>query len=181
MDILQILLGQLPEAIYFTLFMIFAKNIKEKRILFTILMIVDYFLLKYSFKFSAYFHTLYVVTTFLTLKVLYKEKSQLTDIFILLISYIILIVISAITFILFGNNYIFACVINRLLLILFFVIFKHKLYNIQKLYKRNWNRDDNKPKKVKSATFRCINLVIFNIAFYIINLGMLYAVYYNFK
>ena len=181
MDILQILLGQLPEAIYFALFMIFAKNIREKRVLFTILMIVDYFLLKYSFKFSSYFHILYIITTFLTLKVLYKEKSQITDVFILLISYVFLIMVSALTFLLFSNNYIFACVINRLLIFSFLIIFKNKLYNIQKLYKRNWNRNDDKPKKIKSATFRCINLVIFNVAFYIINIGMLYAIYYNFK
>lgn len=34
MDLLEIFLGQIPEAIYFTLFMIFAKDLKEKRILY---------------------------------------------------------------------------------------------------------------------------------------------------
>ena len=39
MELDQLLLGQIPEAIYFALFMILVKNIKEKRILFIILML----------------------------------------------------------------------------------------------------------------------------------------------
>lgn len=31
MDLLEIFLGQIPEAIYFALFMIFAKDLKEKK------------------------------------------------------------------------------------------------------------------------------------------------------
>ena len=37
MDLLEIFLGQIPEAIYFALFMMFAKDLKEKRILYILL------------------------------------------------------------------------------------------------------------------------------------------------
>jgi hypothetical protein len=35
MDYLEILLGQIPEAIFFSIFMIYVKGLKEKRVLFT--------------------------------------------------------------------------------------------------------------------------------------------------
>lgn len=38
---LELFLGQIPEAIYFALFMIYAKNLKTKRLLYTILMILE--------------------------------------------------------------------------------------------------------------------------------------------
>ena len=46
MDLLELMLGQIPEAIYFALFIILTKELKEKRILFIILMIIEYILLK---------------------------------------------------------------------------------------------------------------------------------------
>lgn len=41
MNIFEILLGQIPEAIYFAVFMIFAKRLTEKRLLYVTLMIVE--------------------------------------------------------------------------------------------------------------------------------------------
>lgn len=78
---LELFLGQIPEAIFFALFMIYAKNIKEKRVLFVALMITEYLLLKYFIKFSIIFQITYTCMTYLIIKVLYKEKSQITDIF----------------------------------------------------------------------------------------------------
>lgn len=58
MNVLEILLGQIPEAVYFSLFLIFTKEIKEKRILFTSLMIIEYLLLLYVFPYSIWSHIL---------------------------------------------------------------------------------------------------------------------------
>ena len=44
MDILEIILGQIPEAVYFAVFMILVKELKEKRFLFIISMIIEYLL-----------------------------------------------------------------------------------------------------------------------------------------
>lgn len=174
---LELFLGQIPEAIFFALFMIFAKGIKEKRILFVILMIIEYLLLIYSFQYNWFFHIGYMITTFLTLKLLYKEKSQITDVFILLIGYLFLGVTSIICCLLFNFNMIIVSIINRFLIFILLFVFKNKLQNIQKIYKILWNRNDKNNKKLKSTTFRAINIVLFNVAFYIINLFMIYAIF----
>lgn len=176
---LELLIGQIPEAIFFSLFMIYAKGLKEKRILFTVLMIVEYLLLKYSFQYNWLFHIGYIILTFLTLKVLYKDKCQITDIFIQIVSYIIMSIFSLICLPIIYKNYNIALIINRIMLFSFIIIFHNKLCKIKDLYKKLWNRNDKQKHKIKSTTFRCINLFIFNTFFYLINLLMLYVVYYN--
>lgn len=79
MDFAQLVLGQIPEAVYFALFLIFAKNLKEKRILFIFTMVFEYLLIKYAIHFNTWFQVLYTFLTYLTLKVFYKEKAQITD------------------------------------------------------------------------------------------------------
>ena len=78
---LELLLGQIPEAIYFALFMIFTKELKTKRILYTILMVIEYVLLKFFIEYNIWFQVAYTIIQFLILKLLYKEKAQVTDIF----------------------------------------------------------------------------------------------------
>jgi len=176
---LELFLGQIPEAIFFALFMLYAKNIKEKRILFVTLMITEYLLTKYSFKFNLLFHITFMTTVFLTLKLLYKEKSQITDVFILLTAYIVMSISSIIIYILFWktiNVFIPALIMHRMFLILFIILTRKKLYNLQLLYKKFWNRS-NRKKKMKSVTFRALNMFIFNIMFYIINICMVFAIF----
>lgn len=177
MDYAQLLLGQIPEAIYFAMFMIFTKQLKEKRFLFVLLMIIEYLLLKTFIKFSMWFQMAYTASTFLILKVLYKEKAQITDVFTFTIGSILLILVSAISFGIFRPNMIVGAIINRTLLIIFFIFLYDKLPYIQKTYKRLWNRNDKVKNKIKSTTFRSLNVVIFNLIFYIINLGMMYMLW----
>lgn len=171
----QLLLGQIPEAIYFALFMILVKNIKEKRILFTILMILEYIFLKLAFPFNMWFQVTYTFMTYIILKLLYREKSQITDIFTFGIGSIILMIISIVVCLLFRNNIIVIAVLSRLLMFGFLFIFRHRLNKIQNLYKSLWNRNDKQPKKIKSTTFRAVNVVVFNLMFFIINICLLYA------
>lgn len=181
-NIPQLLLGQIPEAIYFSLFMIFTKQLKEKRILFIILMILEYVLLKQFINFNIWFQIAYTGITFVILKMLYKEKAQITDVFTFTIGSIILIILDLILYFTLGkltNNYILFAVIDKIVLLCVLFLIKNKLPNIQKIYEKLWNRDDRKKKKIKTTTFRSLNIVIFNITFYIINLGMLYCIYQN--
>lgn len=171
---MELLLGQIPEALYFALFIIFAKQIKEKRILFTVLMVFEYLLAKYTFQYSVLFHISYIVLIYLLLKILYKEKSQITDIFIVLISYVFLGITSALCFFMCNKNALIASIVNRIIIFGFIFTMNYRLYKIQKIYKVFWNR--NKEKKImKSATFRSLNVVIFNLTFYVINIVMLYC------
>jgi hypothetical protein len=113
---------------------------------------------------------------------LYKEKSQVTDIFIFLISYIFGAVFSVISVVIgkfiFGSI-VLANTICKIIMFSFILIFKDKLVLIQNVYKKMWNRNDKVSKKIKSTTFRAINIVLFNLLFAIFNLCMLYALYYN--
>lgn len=174
MNWLEILLGQIPEAIYFSVFMIFTKDLKEKRVLFTILMILEYILLKLVFSFTVWFQISYTFITYLILKVLYKNKSQIIDIFTFSIGSIVLIAISAAVSLMFRHNIIIVLILSRLLMFGFLFIFSNRLRKLQDLYSLLWNRN-NKPKKMKSTTFRALNAVVFNLLFYTINFGMLYA------
>lgn len=172
MNVLQLLLGQIPEAIYFALFMIFTKRLDKKQILFTILMIIEYILLFNFTPVTIWSHISYFIITYIILKILYHEKSQITDIFTLGIASMILMIISGIcyfTLSTFITNIIIGNAIQKLLLFIVLYFISDKLYKIQNTYKKFWNRNDKIPKPMKSTTFRCINLILFNIMFFIIN------------
>jgi len=182
MNLAGLLLGQLPEAIYFALFMILTKQLKTKRILFVVISIIEYIILLYALPFNVWSHILYFILMYLLLKLLYKDKSQITDVFTLGIASIIMILFNFVlyfTLYQLVQNYIVYVVINHILLFMSLYIFRNKLFNIQKIYKLLWNRNDKVKKIMKSTTFRCINLVLFNFMFYFINLAMLYCIYKN--
>lgn len=176
MNLLELFLGQIPEAIYFALFMILVKNIKEKRVLFTILMILEYVFLKCFLVYNIWFQVMYFVLSFMIMKMLYKDKIQITDIFTLGIASMILVITSAIPYVIIYftiHNMLIYVILNRIIIFTLLFVFRYKLQNINKLYYKLWNRN-NKPKKMKTTTFRALNLVIFNISFVIINLGILF-------
>lgn len=178
MDLLQLFLGQIPEAIYFALFMIFTKQLKEKRVLFVLLMVIEYVLLINVLIYNSWFQILYTFLAFITLKVLYKEKAQITDIFTFTIASIVLVVISIISYFIIWktiNVFIASVILNRFLIIIFFILMYRQLPKIQTIYKKFWNRNSKKNNKIKSTTFRALNIVMFNVIFYIINLCMLFT------
>lgn len=172
---LELLLGQIPEAIYFALFMIFTKEIKEKRVIFIILMVIEYLLVMNTQMFSIWTHVIYVILTFLTLKLLYKEKALIIDIFTFGIASLVLIITSLFSGGITMFDFELGVIMSRLLPFIIIIVFNRKLSKIQKIYKLLWNRNDKNKLKMKSATFRCLNIVIFNIMFYAINAGMIYA------
>ena len=175
----ELFLGQIPEAIYFALFMIYAKNLKEKRLLFTFLMIAEYIILKYFIHFNIWFQVLYTAMTFIILKILYKEKAQITDVFTFTIGSVLLMFISIICLTLvykLTNSVFVTVIVNRISMFVSLFVLHNRLYKIQGLYKKLWNRNDKVEKKMKSATFRCINLLVFNVMFYIINISMVYCI-----
>ena len=176
---LEIILGRVAEALYFSIFLILAKRLKTKRIIFMLLMCFEYLLLYQLFPYDVKFQISYTIMTFFILKILYKEKAQITDIFTFGIASIFLIITSIISFLIFKENMVYVTIANRLIIFISLYIARNKLYYIQNIYKKLWNRNDDIKKKMKSTTFRSLNIVVFNIMFYIINLGMMYAVYYN--
>ena len=178
----EIILGYIPEAIYFALFMIYTKQLKEKRLLYIGLMILEYLLLKQFIHYSIYFQVAYTFLTFIILKILYKDKSQIIDIFTFTIGSIYLILTSALFSIpklIWNLDYTICVILNRIFVFTSIILVRDKLHNIQNIYKKLWNRNDKVKKKIKSTTFRSLNVVIFNTIFFIINAGMIFAIFYN--
>lgn len=176
--ILEILLGHIPEAIYFALFIIFAKKLKTRRIIFVIIAVVEYLLVFNVIRYSIWSHILFFILMYLLLKMLYKERTQITDIFTMGVASVFLILISILSYILVymitNEFYIYAVTSKIILFILLFLI-KSKLNNIQKVYKKFWNRNDKISKRMKSTTFRALNTILFNVMFFMLNLGIIIA------
>lgn len=170
-----ILLEKVCEAIYFALFLLIGKNIKEKRIAFIAVMIFEYLALKYFIKYNVLFQLSYTFMSFVNLKVFYKEKSQITDIFLFMFASLILIIISIATGLFlfkFPELYIFMLITNRIIMFLILFAIRKKLYDWYKTMFKHWNRSKEK-RKIKSLTLRNISVIIFNLMFYILNFFML--------
>lgn len=111
-----------------------------------------------------------------------KKKAQITDIFTFTIASIILTLSCIILYFIvytITKSYICFVIVNRIFIFGFIFVLKNKLYKIEKIYKKLWNRNDIVKKKIKTTTFRAINVVMFNGIFYALNIIMLYAIYYN--
>ena len=178
---LEVLLGQIPEAIYFSLFLIFAKNLKEKRILFTVIMVFEYLLLLHFIKFNVLFQFAYTFMTFLTLKVLYKDKAQITDIFAFSVASLYLIFVSILSYSIVYFTlkvYMVSVILNRLILYISLFVLKSKINIYYKKFKYFWNRHREKKVKIKSLTLRNISIILFNVMFYIINFCMIFFLKY---
>ena len=174
-EFLYQVLVQIPEPVYFSLFLIIGKNIKEKRLLLIWIMIVQYLLLMHIFPFNVWFQLIYTFMSFVNLKVLYKEKAQVTDIFLFAAASLILVVISifsyAIVYITI-KNYVCALILNRVLLFIILYFSRNKIKNIYRKFCSLWNRHNN-PNKIRSLTVRNISIIIFNLMFWTINLCMI--------
>lgn len=178
-NILEILLGQVPEAIYFSLFLIFTKGIKQKRLKFVISAVVEYVLLMFGFPYNVWSRILYFVALYLILKLFYDDKSNITDVFTLGIASIFLMIISFVSYVIVWlgcKDIIVGVILQKLLLFLFLFLVKNKLHLISKMYKKMWNRNDKVKKIMKSATFRCINVIVFNLMFYLLNIGIIISI-----
>ena len=146
--------------------------------LFIIINVVEYLLLLNAFPFSTKAHIAYFMLFYIELKFLYKDEAQITDVFTLGIASLLMIIINLILYPIayFFNNYFIFVMLTRIGLFAALFLLKNKLYIIQNLYYKLWNRNDKIKKLMKSTTFRSMNVVIFNLMFYIINICMLYCI-----
>lgn len=174
-------LAQLPEPVYFSLFLIIGKNIKERRLLLIGIMAIQYFLLACIFQYNVWFQLIYTFMSFVNLKVLYKEKAQITDIFLFGVASIVLVLISLFTYstaMVTYKNYYVSLIINRILLFGLLFLFKDNIRNKYKRFCSLWNRH-KKPNKIRSLTVRNISIIAFNLMFWFINLGMIFTTILN--
>ena len=174
--LVSILLGMIPEVLYFTLFLIYTKDLKEKKIRLCLLIAIAYFLCLMINRFKLVYYIGFLFLIYLILKLLYKKKAQITDIFIISLAFLYVCIISYICFLFVKedySNYYLLCVINKILL---FVPFSfRKKFNIwYKKYYSLWNRNDNVKRPIKSITLRNLSLIGLNIFVFINNIVFLY-------
>lgn len=171
--IISILLGLIPEVTYFTLFLIYTKNLKGNKIKLWLLIALAYIVCMFIQRYRTIYYILFIALVYITLKILYKDKTQIIDIFVFSISTIYLSLIGFICsrFIFNNYTYYYVCLIlNRILLFIPF-IFKDKFYYLYKNYCRLWNRNYKEKQPIKSITLRNISLILLNSLIFLINLA----------
>ena len=174
--LLTIFVGMLPEVIYFTLFLIYTKNIKTKKVKLFFLIMVVYILCILLDMYKIIYYIMFIFLIYLVLKILYKDKTQIIDIFIINVAFIYVCFISYICFLFVKNNvtiYYIMTIINKILLFLPF-IFKNKFYKLYKKYCSLWNRNDKENRPIKSITLRNISFISLNLFIFICDIVCLY-------
>lgn len=171
--VIDCIFGLVPETIYFTLFLIACKNIKEKRKILGVLIGIAYFLCILVSKYKVVYYVGFIALVYLILRILYKEKTQIIDVFVFSVSTIYISVIGMVLAMFVQNNYtnyyILYC-INKILLFLPFIFYK-KFNTLYKLYASLWNRDDKVKKPIKSFSLRNTSVIVINIFIFILNIA----------
>lgn len=173
----KLVIVQSLEALYFSLFLILGKDLKNKRLLFCLMMIIEYILLKSIIKYNVLFQFIYTILSFVNLKLLYNKKAQIIDVFLFTTASILLIFFSFICYLIIAltiKNLVVTVILNRIIIFMFLFIFRKQIKEIYKEFYSLWNRH-NKPNKIKSLTLRNISIISINVMFWVINLGMMIA------
>ena len=176
--IISILFGLIPEVLYFYLFLIYVKNIKEHRVKLFIFVLICYFLCVFLIPYKTLYYVAFIALIYCSLKIIYKQKAQIIDVFTFSISTIYLSFIGFICSKVVNNDYIiyYICaIINRILLFIPF-IFKNKFNILYKKYCSLWNRNYEKKQPIKSITLRNISLIILNCFIFLLNIGTVYVI-----
>lgn len=163
--IVSLLMGMLPEVLYFTLSICFIKDIKKQRLKLFSLLVIGYIVLIMVCRFQLLFYLGYIVYVYIVLKKLYKSK--IIDLFIVSVVSAYLTLVSFISFKLI-DTYMLAYLINRLMLFIPIFILNYKLNDFYNVYYRLWDRHEGN--KVKSITIRNISLVFINMLIVIFNI-----------
>ena len=167
--VLIVLFRIIPETLFFVFFIINIKEIKEKRNILFILIALNYFILILMNNYKIINYIVFTILYYIILKLIYKNKTNVVDIFFIIYSQIYLSLTSFLCFCFVNenfSNYYILLVVSRLLLLIPF-IFNKKILKFYKNYCKFWNRNDVAKKPIKSITLRNISLVILNIFIYI--------------
>lgn len=173
--IISLVLGLLPEVAFLTLFLIYTKNLKTKRIYLAIFISVIYLICMFIDKYKLYYYILFLVLIYIALKILYREKIQIIDSFVIGLGYSYICILASISLMLFTDdlsNYGILYIISRILLFLPF-IFRKKFNELYEKYVTFWNRNDEIKKPIKSITLRIISLIGINLLVYIVDLALI--------
>lgn len=166
--IISLFLGMLPEVLYFTLSILFVKDIKKNRLKLFSLLAIGYILLIMICRYQLLFYLGYIVYVYIVLKKLYKSK--VIDLFVVSVISAYLTLMSFLSFKLI-DTYMLAYVIDRLLLFIPICLLNYRLNDVYNIYCRLWDRYDGS--KVKSLTVRNVSLTLTNIFIVLLNVAVI--------
>ena len=136
---ISLLLGAIPDVLYYYLYITKIKEIKSRRIILFILILCIYLIFNLFIAYNFYFYIVYDILIYFLLKFIYK--SEIVDLFIIIfIDFYMLL--TSFMFINLIPNYYLAYAIYRMFLF-FPLIFRKNLKHIYAKYKKFWNRNDN--------------------------------------
>lgn len=92
--LISIILGLIPEVLYFTLFITFAKNFKTKRIKLFLLISIAYIICMFIQRYKILYYVLFVALIYGILKLLYRDEVEIIDVFLIMVTYLYLTIIS---------------------------------------------------------------------------------------
>ena len=159
--------------VYYNLIKI--KNIKDKKYRLYIGLLLSFVIssivIGFTYKNQIYMMVLNAAITYLFMKLLYKTKIQIPDIFLIYFVNSIILFTAIISQLILGYTMI-ALIIDRIILLLMVLLGTKHITNWYKNYINNWNR--GKGHKIKSITLRNISILFMNITIFIINNYILY-------
>lgn len=171
--LLGLLLGALPDCLYYFVLEKEIKRIKTKKIILFILILLSYVIFNMILRYNFYLYLLYDISLYIILKILYK--SQIPDFFVVITIDLYLLLINTLCFFLFKDNYIIALIACKTLIFIP-LIFKNKLNKLYNKYLSLWNRTKDIKRPIKSLTLRNISLMILNVSIVGIYLILVYIV-----
>lgn len=174
--LLSILLGMIPETLFFTLFLTYTKNLKNKRIKLFLGISMIYVVCIMISRFKTIYYIFFIFLMFFLLKILYKEKTQIIDIFIINTGLAYISFISAICFLFVKDSclmYYIMLFFNRIILFIP-LLFKRKVRLLYIKYCSLWNRNDTVKRPIKSITLRNLSLIGLNTFIFLCYVVFLY-------
>lgn len=172
--LLSFLLGIIPETIYFTFFIIYTKEIQEKKWRLGIGIAVIYSILGgiFQYKLITFLGTIFAI--YVWMKLLYKD-TNLIDLITIYIASSYLTIISYVAFLNFKedlSNYNFLFLLNRCLIFIP-LLGRKRFHGIYTKIKMLWNRNQEEKRPIKSITLRIISFISINILIFFMNYYLL--------
>lgn len=165
-----IFLGAIPDALFLTLFVSFAREIKTKRCLLAFSLFLIELAAFMAAPFSIYFYLLFFPISFLALHAIYG--ADIIDLFLITTPSLILTVLGFICFYGIPSNILVASTVYRLLTLLVILAFKQYLPYLYKALRYLWNRGET-PKPIKSLTIRTCAVISINALLILLNITLL--------
>lgn len=159
--LINILLGFIPEILYFWLFIVIVFDIKEKRILLLGLETMIYLLTMIIKPYNIIYYVAFLVLEYLVLHKMYKDKIKIADAFMLVLGLIYIAIAYTIAYFISNGvytNYYISLVVSKVLLFIPF-IFRKKLRKMYLRFRILWDKPRNlEERRMKSITLRIICL-----------------------